>query len=958
MSANTDRNLLFGVLALQAGLLDARQFAEACSAWAARKDTPMDDLLVEHGLLTAEDRSLLAALLEKNIKKHSGDARASLAAVAAEPARQALSSVDDPAIQESLSGFETPEGPGLSSTSAYQPASRDRYTLTRLHATGGIGQVWLAHDEALGREVALKELRPEKGPHPAALARFLEEAKIASQLQHPSIVPVYELARGGDGKPPFYTMRFVRGRMLADAIRAYHQERQAGAVGPLALRELLNAFIDVCNAVAYAHSRGVLHRDLKPANVVLGDYGEVILVDWGLAKARGAEDSDSSLLPVALVPEEGRGETVQGQVLGTPGYMPPEQAEGRLDLVDERSDVYGLGAILYSILTGQAPFPGSDKQAVLVQVMRERPVAPRRLVAGTPAALEAVCLKALAKRATDRYASAREVADEVKHFLADEPVSAHREPVAARMGRWVRRHRTGVIAVGAALAVAVVGLAVATWLLTGAYRQAEHQRDQAQAQRDRARDYLRMARDAVQQYHTGVSDSPELKAHGLEKLRGKLLEKASAFYEEFARSQDQDPEIMAERGRAYYLLGAVRNEMGQAREAEAAYRDGLALFGELVAGHPDDPEYRLEQARGHDGLGVVYYDGGKGEEAAKEHSEEVAICQALVAAHPNTVAYRFQLGRAYRGLADAHFIQLRYPAMRQAAEEAVTHLRGALEGSPASAEVQLELARALDSAGTAAGKTDAGKEALKFLDEAIAIYRQLVAGHPDVPEYQDRMADAMQSLGVVYSNNLRQAEEATRMEKEAVDVCQRLVRDHPDVPLYRFRLALLWTSLGTGYHNRRRLQEAKTCLESSNAIYSQLIQQYPANEKYKGYSFECKVFLALVTVAMGDYSSAVEQTERVLREKPRSEICWYNAACVYSLAVPPVRKDEKLPAARRMELAQQYGARAVELLHEAVAHGLALVGALREDADLEPVRDRDDFKKLLEELEKKAGGKK
>jgi serine/threonine-protein kinase len=957
MFADTDRNLLFGVLALQAGLLNARQFAEACSTWAARKETPLEDLLVELGLLTDEDRSLLAALLERNLKKHSGDVRASLAAVAAEPARQALSSVDDPAIQESLSGFGPLEGPCLSSTTAYQPASRDRYTLRRLHATGGIGQVWLACDEALGRDVALKELRPEKGLHPAALARFLEEAKITSQLQHPSIVPVYELARGGDGKQPFYTMRFVGGCTLNDAIGAYHRERETAGVGPLALRELLNAFVDVCNAVAYAHSRGVIHRDLKPANVVLGDYGEVILLDWGLAKARGSAESDSSLLPVALTPEEGRGETVQGQVLGTPGYMPPQQAAGRLDLVDERSDVYGLGAILYVILTGQAPFPGSDRQQVLMQVMREPPVAPRRLVAETPAALEAVCLKALAKRPADRYGSASELADEVKHFLADEPVSAYREPLAASVGRWVRRHRTGVIAAGAAVAVAVVGLAVATWLLTGAYRQAEDQRDQARAQRDRARDYLRMARDAVQQYHTGVSESPELKAYGLEKLRGKLLERASSFYEEFARSQDRDRDIMAERGRAYYLLGAVRTEMGQTRAAEAAYRDGLALFGELAASHPDDPAYRLEQARGHDGLGGAYFDSFKGEEAAKEHQEEVALCQALVAAHPNTAGFRFQLGRAYRGLAEANYVLQRYPAMRQAAEEAVPHLRSVVEASPPSAEVQLELARALERAGTAAGHTDAGKKALKFFGEATALYRQLVASHPDVPEYQDRLANALGGLGVVYTNNLLQAEEAFRIEQEAVDVCQRLVKDHPDVPLYRFRLAVLSSNLGVDYLNRRRFDQAKTCLESANTIYSQLIQQYPANGKYKDYSFECKVYLALLTVGMGDSSSAVEQTETVLRERPRSEIVWYNAACVYSLAVRLVRKNEKLPAARRMELAQQYGARAVVLLQEAVARGWALVAPLRTEPDLEPVRDRDDFQKLLQELEKKAAGK-
>jgi serine/threonine-protein kinase len=594
---------------------------------------------------------------------------------------------------------------------------------------------------------------------------------------------------------------------------------------------------------------------------------------------------------------------------------------------------------------------------VLVQVMREPPVSPRRLAAGTPAPLEAVCLKALSKRPADRYASARELADEVNHFLVDEPVSAYREPLAARAGRWTRRHRTGVIAAGAALAVAAVGLAVATWLLTAAYRHAEDQRDQARAQRDRARDYLRMAREAVQQYHTDVSDSPELKAHGLEKLRSKLLERASAFYEEFARSQDRDPEIMAERGRAYYLLGAVRNEMGQSREAEAAYRDGLALFGELAAGQPDDPAYRLELARGHGGLGVVYFDSNKGEEAAKEHSEEVEICQALVAAHPNTVAYRYHLGQAYRGLSDAYFVQHRYPAMKQAAEEAVTHLRGARENSPASVEVQLELARALDCAGVAADRTDAGKQAVKFFGEAIAIYRQLIGGHPDVPEFQDRMATTLGSLAARNGDHRGQVEETIRMEKEAVDVFQRLVKDHPDVPLYRWRLAVVWTDLGTMYRNGRRLQEAKTCLESANAVFSQLLQQYPGNGKYKARSDHCKVLLAVFTLDMGDYSSALEQAERVLREKPQSESTWYNTACLYSLAVPLVRKDEKLPAARRMELAQQYGTRAVELLHEAVARGFALVASLREDPDLEAVRDRDDFKKLLQKLEQKAGGK-
>jgi serine/threonine-protein kinase len=959
MSADTDRNLLFGVLAFQAGLLDPRQFAEACGEWAARKEAPLAEMLVERRLLTGDERSIVESLLERNIEKHGGDARAGLTAVAAEPARMTLAALGDMGIQESLARFPTLDGPVLDFTLTYDPGTRDRYTLTRLHARGGIGQVWLARDDELGREVALKELRPGKGGHPGALARFLEEAKITGQLQHPSIVPVYELAVRGDGQTPYYTMRFVRGRTLCEAISAYHLERAGAGAGPLASRELLSAFVGVCNAVAYAHSRGIIHRDLKPANVVLGDYGEVILLDWGLAKAKEAGSSQTSPGPAAA-PEEpasAPSAAAQEEVQGTPAYMAPEQAEGRLDQVDERADVYGLGAILYTILTGEAPFPDPDVEHVLRQVVCEAPVPPRRRVPGTPRALEAVALKALSKRPADRYPSARELAVEVQHYLADEPVSAYREPLASRAGRWVRRHRTGVTAAAAALVVALAGLAVATWLLTAAYRQAEEQRDQARAQRDRARDYLRMARNAVQHYQTSVSESPELKAHGLEKLRGKLLHGALSFYEEFARAQDRDHDIMAERGRAYYHLGAVRNDLGQLQEAEAAFRGGLALFTELLAARPNEPAYRLELARGHGGLGRVYVDNGKGAEAGKEHLEEASICESLVASHPDTAAYRIQLGRAHRGMAEAHYVLQQYPAMRQAAEKALPRLRGLAESKSAPAESQWELARALDLAGSAAGETGEGQEALKYLGEAVAVYRSLVAGHADVPEFQDHLAQALTTLARIHHNNLHQPEEALRIEKEAVDVSQRLVQDHPDVPLYRYRLALLWNNMGVGYGSAGRLQDAKSCLQNADTIFSQLTQQYPANERYKDYSLNCKVVLALETLRTGDYSSAVAQTETLLRGKPRHEGTWYNAACVCAQAVRVVENDTKLSKARKTELREQYNRRAVELLREASARGFADIELLRKDPDLDPARGRDDFKRLLQDLERKPSGK-
>ncbi len=432
---NADLNLLLGVLAVHAGLLDAHQFAEACSAWAVRRDRPLADLLTERGWLTGEDREHLDYLLRRTLQRHDGDAHASLVALTADGVRQALSVLDDADVRRSLDG-----GPDPVATTVYEPVSRRRYCLTRLHAKGGTGQVWLAHDKDLGRDVALKELRPDRGESPAATARFLEEARITGQLEHPGIVPVYELVQSSEDRP-CYAMRFVGDRPLSHAIKEYHSRRQAGGVRPLDLRQLLTAFVSVCNAVAYAHSRGVLHRDLKPRNVALGDFGEVLVLDWGLAKIVGKPEDPLGLPPVTLEQNNDRDATRQGQVLGTPAYMSPEQAAGRVDLVSERSDIYGLGAVLYAILTGEPPFGGTDALEVLRQVVREAPVPPRQRVAAAPPALEAVCLKALAKEPEKRYPSARELARDVERFLADLPVAAYHEPVRSQMGRWAREHQ-------------------------------------------------------------------------------------------------------------------------------------------------------------------------------------------------------------------------------------------------------------------------------------------------------------------------------------------------------------------------------------------------------------------------------------------------------------------------------------------------------------------------------------
>jgi eukaryotic-like serine/threonine-protein kinase len=499
---DTDRNLLFGILALQADLIDRAQFVEACAAWAARKDAPLADLLVQRCWLTPEGREEVERLLRRKLDRHAGDARASLADALGQGVRDSLAGLADADVQRSLAGAALPSP----STVDHAPRLLRRYALAYVHGRGGMGQVWLARDTDLGRDVALKELRPDRAGDGALAARFLREAEITGRLEHPGVVPVYELARGGDGQPPFYTMRFVRGRTLAEAARDYHRKRAAGADDPVGRAALLTAFVGVCNAVAYAHARGVVHRDLKGQNVVLGDFGEVLVLDWGLAKLLGEPAAGGGAPPAGVAAAAEAGQTAAGQVLGTPAYMAPEQAQGRLNLIDARTDVYGLGAVLFEVLTGRPPRQGKDTEELL-RAARERPAPrPRELDRSVQPALDAVCARAMAREPGDRYAAAAELAEEVRRFLAGEPVRAWPEPWAVRARRWAGRHRTLVTAAAAALLVAAVGLGVSLALVEEARRgeseartDAERKGAQLKAQRDEARRHLYVAEMALAQ---------------------------------------------------------------------------------------------------------------------------------------------------------------------------------------------------------------------------------------------------------------------------------------------------------------------------------------------------------------------------------------------------------------------------------------------------------------------------
>jgi WD40 repeat protein/serine/threonine protein kinase len=401
-----------------------------------------------------------------------------------------------------------------------------RFQLLRLHARGGLGEVYVARDEELNREVALKQIQAHLADNSDHRRRFLLEAEVTGRLEHPGIVPVYGLGVDGESRP-YYAMRFIRGQTLQEAVQEFHRADTPGRDATersLALRQLLTRFVAVCNTVGYAHSRGIVHRDLKPANVMLGAYGETLVVDWGLARTVERSDDDRAAGEETLKPDS-RPDATHGAV-GTPAYMAPEQAAGRHSLVGPASDVYSLGATLYHLLTDQPPFDRASVDVVLDRVQHGDFPPPSKRKAAVPPALEAICLRAMALRRENRYPSTGELAADVERWLADEPVLAFREPWRERTRRWLKRRRTAVLATVTAGAVALMALAISTVLLRQANEaersaRAEAEQNEALANEERhaaetaqgrekearigAQKSARQARDNLYASHIGLA---------------------------------------------------------------------------------------------------------------------------------------------------------------------------------------------------------------------------------------------------------------------------------------------------------------------------------------------------------------------------------------------------------------------------------------------------------------------
>jgi serine/threonine-protein kinase len=835
-----------------------------------------------------------------------------------------------------------------------------------------------------------------------------------------------------------YAMRFIRGETLQHAIDAFHTAERPGrdlAERSLGLRELLHRFVSVCSTVGYAHSRGILHRDLKPRNVMLGKYDETLVVDWGLAKPfeRDPSACDSGEDTLTITADQSGSDTPTVGIVGTLAYMSPEQGEARWDRVGPPSDIFSLGAILYAILTGRPPYGWHTRGDIIDKVKRCEFPKPRQLKPKTPRALEAICLKAMAKEPPDRYATALELADDVKRWLADQPVTAWREPVLLRARRWMRRHRTLVTSAAAVLVLGVLGLAGFASVVAGKNRELQEQRHRAIAREALAIDAVKKFRDAVQE-NRQLRDRRELGT-----LRAALLKEPVAFFrqlrDQLQADRDTRPEAMAKLAGAdfelastteqigaisdslrsytassgiweqlvreyptvteyqsklamtYNATGVILHETGQPAEALAWYQRAQTIWERLAHDQPTVTEHQRDLARSHNNIGIVLGETGHSAEALESHRHALAIREQLSSDNPMVTEYQRDRGRSHgsigmllhnmgrvaedlKSLRDAIEIQDRLVRDHPGVIEYQSDLAGtchnfgivltsagheseALEsyrravairqrlahGNPSVTRFQHDLARSYVNIGNRLNDMGHPEEALESFRSAVAIGDRIARDNPTITEFQRELAAGHNGIGTVLSNTNRAAE-ALESYRLALAIWERLTRDNPSLHADQSALGITLHNIAEIEMSRRQWNDARDLFDRAARCQRAALAAMPGDPAFRGALRAHLLLLAKVHQALKQPADAVRVSRELLslsRARPRD---LYAAAGSFASSVPTAAGAER----------QALAAEAVDALKQAIAAGWKNATKTSRDPDLAPLRDRDDFRRLLTEL--------
>jgi tetratricopeptide (TPR) repeat protein len=764
--------------------------------------------------------------------------------------RSAAPGLKDSASTTSVAKSIHPEGP------------LGDFRIVREIGRGGMGVVYEAEQISLGRRVALKVLPFASTLDAKQLQRFKNEAQAAAHLHHTNIVPVH--ATGCERGVHYYAMQLIEGQTLAaiiaDARQQAHQARAhtepasaalpnatqglptpgllpaeppisapvdswATAPGtdlPLALpewsattpkagisterstdspafiRAAAQLGVQAAEALEHAHQLGIIHRDIKPANLLVDARGNAWITDFGLAHCQSQA-----------------GLTMSGDLVGTLRYMSPEQALAKRVLIDHRTDIYSVGVTLYELLTLEPAFGGRDRQELLRQIAFEEPRPPRRLNKAIPAELETVVLKAMEKNPAERYATAQELADDLRRFLEDRPIQAKRPSVVQRVRKWSRRHRPVVYAMAAVALVIVAATIVVLWRekdrADAAKAQAVANLEAVDTERQRALGNFRVASDALNAIYLREGESRLTRYQGPPEVPERVLKLGLEFYKRLVKDSGGGAQARLELARAYLEIGYTRSWLGQLAEAEAEFGEAIQIAEDLFSESIEDPVYQELLASGHNNLGLIRMRLERYPDAEIAFRRALALKRDLVREAPGKPGYRMFLAGGLQNLA-ATLIRLnRLAEAAEAAAEAQSMLERIVSDFPDNVNYQASLGATLD---TLAGlHWNRGERA-----EAVRLYRRAIqlgaAGqkapsvHLMYPQFQGNHYAALGECLLVQGDRA----EAEKAWREAVTIRRRLADEYPGILEFRYECSQISYRLGNLLVDARRFADAAEIL--------------------------------------------------------------------------------------------------------------------------------------------------
>ena len=746
------------LLAVQQGLLEQTALLSALRDWMKDERQSLMDILLAQTNATNKDE--LASFFSSSREKKSHTRGMSDEDIAKVQQLLVEAKVDPVPVHESHATSTRQFDSEAWATERINQGESNRFRIINQHAKGGLGVIYVAEDTQLHRTVALKQIQGSATGSSIVQEKFYLEAEVTGQLEHPGIVPVYALGID-DRKQPFYAMRFIRGEDLRTHINNLHEATRSKLAGldGLALRQLLRRFLDVCNAMEYAHARGVLHRDLKPANVMLGSHGETLVVDWGLAKVmtnpnsepvQSQETKKPKTLGIVRLSGTG-GQTVDGSFGGTLAYAPPEQLAGKLEQLCPQSDIYSLGAILYQLLTGVPPITGKVNSIadLIVMIENDRIPRPRSIKSGVPKPLEAICRKAMSPEISARYSSAKELATDVEFWLADECVLAYRghEPRIEQAGRLLRRHRSWTVSVGTSLIIVALLATLAAYVVNQYRLNEQRAKRSAQEFKSDAVERYKIAKDAMDTLVLGSSESladfPAMKD-----LQQKFLQKAADGFSQLSKNSSPDPALEVERVHAIVRLADTLHVQEKIDAAHVQYQTAISILnGEQTTGGSktglfsnslSDFERQLELGRIYSRLGLAYDNEEKYDEARHEFDRAISTFLALEPLNPDSTTRKGNLAIA---LSNKGSMEAR---LRNAstASELLSASLPFFDAAIVADEARYSLAAASSRESLARVLRDVGEisKAREFLNDAQVTLTKLLNSNADNPDFLEAIA--------------------------------------------------------------------------------------------------------------------------------------------------------------------------------------------------------------------------